>query len=151
MIQYAETEARMEFDITQGSYNRGGVSASAGTHDGGGAVDISVKGLSMPQIRMILRALKDTGFAAWYRPTREGVWNEHIHAIAIGCVDLSPLAKRQVTAFDAKRDGLVSNNKDLSYRPKPAVIFDALKRKPVPRVKTRAAKVKHVINVIKKG
>lgn len=37
------------FTLTQGSYNPGGVSASAGTHDGGGVVDISVSGLSSTQ------------------------------------------------------------------------------------------------------
>jgi hypothetical protein len=38
-----DVESRLGYDLTvlQGSYNAGGVSQSAGTHDGGGAVDLA--------------------------------------------------------------------------------------------------------------
>lgn len=133
MIKYAEKLAGFQFKISQGSYNTGGVSASAGTHDGGGAVDFSLRLVTPAKRGQMLRALKDTGFAAWHRPTRLNLWTAHIHAIAIGCADLAPVAKRQVTAFDAHRDGLAGNAPDPTYRPHPAVRYNSNLKRPVPR------------------
>lgn len=88
--------------ITQGSYSPG-VAASFGTHDGGGAVDISVRDLSTfavltDQLPAIVLALREAGFAAWVRePDELGPGSPiHIHMIAIGDKDLSPAARRQV-------------------------------------------------------
>lgn len=133
MIKYAEKLAGFTFKITQGSYNTGGVSASAGTHDGGGAVDFSLRLVTPAKRGKILRALKDTGFAAWHRPARVGIWNAHIHAIAIGCGDLAPVAERQVKAYDAHRDGLAGNAPDPTYRANPAVRYNSNLKRPVPR------------------
>jgi len=133
MIKYAERLAGFQFKISQGSYNTGGVSASAGTHDGGGVVDFSLRLVTPAKRGKILRALKDTGFAAWYRPARVNIWSAHIHAVAIGCTDLAPIAKRQVEAYDAHRDGLAGNEPDPTYRPHPAVRFNAVTKQPVPR------------------
>jgi len=145
MVKYAEKLAGFKFDVSQGSYNKGGVAASAGTHDGGGVVDFSVKEMDALDIRRMLKALKDTGFAAWHRRIRPGVWSAHVHAVAIGCPDLAPIAKRQVTAFDAGKDGLASNEKDPSYRPNPAVKFDQVSGRPVIRKKTVAAKARNAV------
>lgn len=88
--------------ITQGSYNPGGVGASFGTHDGGGAVDISVRNLpydwtiKWEDIPLIIDALQLAGFAAWYRDERENL-PPHIHAIAIGDAELSLAAQLQLT------------------------------------------------------
>jgi len=59
------------YAITQGSYSSG-VSASFGTHDGGGAVDLSVlrRGtytILWDDINALLHALRAAGFAAWLR------------------------------------------------------------------------------------
>lgn len=97
--------------VTQGSYSTA-VGASAGTHDGGGVLDFSVRGLSMRQINRRVRALRRVGFAAWYRPALPGVWGPHIHAVAIGTKDLAPIAARQVTAYKLGRDGLRGNGLD---------------------------------------
>jgi hypothetical protein len=93
--------------ITQGSYNAGGVSASAGTHDGGGVVDLS----AFEHGRKV-RELRRTGFAAWYRPAIPGLWPAHIHAVLIGNRKLAPVARRQVAAYLAGRDGLAGNGPD---------------------------------------
>ncbi|CAN7275912.1 hypothetical protein [Knoellia sp. LjRoot47] len=63
--------------ITQG---RGGADASAGTHVGGGVIDIRVND-APSQTSARVAALRKVGFAAWFRN-----WsgNEHIHAIAMG-------------------------------------------------------------------
>ena len=89
--------------ITQGSYNPGGVSASFGTHDGGGAVDISVRSyldwsVLTDEIMPMIDALRVAGFAAWLRDTGELYADSpiHIHAIAIGDEDLSAGARDQI-------------------------------------------------------
>lgn len=90
--------------MTQGSYNPG-VGASFGTHDGGGAVDISVRSLTnffeilYDDLDEIILALRQAGFAAWVRAPNE-LYNGsalHIHAIAIGDRDLSEAAQLQLT------------------------------------------------------
>lgn len=141
MILWAEKKAGFKFSIAQGSYNTGGVAASAGTHDGGGAVDFSTRLILTAAKRdKMLKALKDAGFAAWYRTKSQGFTSNHIHAIAIGCRDLAPLAKSQVLAFDKNRDGLKSNDKDDSYRPSPKVKFDMKTNGPISRERATAVK-----------
>ena len=97
--------------ITQGSYNAGGVSASAGTHDGGGVVDLA----AWDHVRKV-RELRRIGFAAWYRPAIPGLWPEHIHAVLIGNRKLAPVARAQVAAYLAGRDGLAGNGPDTGPR-----------------------------------
>lgn len=92
--------------VTQGSYNKGGVAASGGTHDGGGVLDFSVRGLTMTQINRRIRALRTVGFAAWYRSALPGVWGPHIHAVAGGTRDLAPLARAQWLDYKRGRNGL---------------------------------------------
>jgi hypothetical protein len=91
--------------ITQGSYSRG-VAASAGTHDGGGVIDFSVRGLTLSQINRRVKALRQVGFAAWHRLPAEGPWSAHLHAVAVGCPDLAPLAAGQVESLRRGRNGL---------------------------------------------
>ena len=87
--------------ITQGSYNTS-VSASFGTHDGGGAVDLTVRNIPIDwsikwdDIPILIDALRTAGFAAWYRDDREDLV-PHIHAIAIGDAELSSVAAEQLT------------------------------------------------------
>jgi hypothetical protein len=89
--------------ITQGSYSDA-VSASFGTHQGGGAVDLSVlrEGtytVLWDDIHPLLNALRAAGFAAWLREYGELYPDSpiHIHAIAIGDRELSPAAQEQLT------------------------------------------------------
>jgi hypothetical protein len=113
MLIRAEKRLGYELTIMQGSYNRG-VGASAGTHDGGGAVDLA----PYDHARKVL-VLRQVGFAAWYRPALPGVWPDHVHAIAIGDPDLAPVAARQVTAYYNGRDGLAGNGPDNGPRLNP--------------------------------
>lgn len=89
--------------IMQGSYNPGGVSASFGTHDGGGALDISVRQIGSGsvltgEIKPLLHALRLAGFAAWLRDFDELYQGSpiHIHAVAIGDAELSEAAQGQI-------------------------------------------------------
>lgn len=91
------------FIIAQGSYNPGIVAASFGTHDGGGAVDISVRdpetwAVLTSEMDAMIYALRVAGFAAWVRVEGSLYPNSpiHIHAIAVGDRDLSPAAWEQV-------------------------------------------------------
>jgi hypothetical protein len=108
--------------ITQGSYNPGGVDASFGTHDGGGAVDFSVRSpldwsVLTEEIEPMVEALRVAGFAAWLRDTGELYPNSpiHIHAVAIGDAELSPAARAQI---DGERGYL------LGHTGLPAAMYD---------------------------
>lgn len=96
-----------DLTITQGSYNAGKVSASAGTHDLGGVVD-----LAPADAEAKVRALRAVGFAAWFRPAIPGHWPDHIHAVLIGHDRLAPAAARQVEAYLKGRNGLADNGPD---------------------------------------
>lgn len=111
-IVEAERRLGRRLDLLQGSYNAGRVSASAGTHDGGGVVDIA----PTDHVRVV-KVLRRLGFAAWHRPAIKGLWGEHIHAVLIGNARLSPSAARQVTAYRQGRDGLAGNGPDTAWRP----------------------------------
>ena len=89
--------------LTQGGYNAGAVAASFGTHDAGGAVDLSVRSYTdwsvlYDEIEPMIRALRVAGFAAWLRDTDELYPGSviHIHAIAIGDAELSEAARAQI-------------------------------------------------------
>ena len=115
-------EQRLGYDLTviQGCYNPGGVSASAGTHDGGGVVDL----VSWDHRRKV-RVARELGAFAWFRPDLPGVWGEHVH---LGIRDhgrLSPAAKEQQVCYDADpaRNGLANNALDRTWHPDPSVTF----------------------------
>ena len=116
MKKAAGSRIRQHFSCTitvvQGSYNAGGVGASAGTHDGGGALDVSVNRGCGLHHRATVRALREVGFAAWYRPTIPGVWTHHIHAIAVSDPDLASGAQDQVVDYYHGRDGLAGHGPD---------------------------------------
>lgn len=97
----------LQFQIVQGGYNEGAVEASFGTHDGGGAVDISVRSpidfsLMSDEIPWLLEALRTAGFAAWLRDQDELYLGSpiHIHAIAVGDAELSEAARRQIDGLE---------------------------------------------------
>ena len=103
------------FYVYQGSYSDG--SLSAGTHSGGGALDVNVP--AGKDANAVTRQLRNAGFAAWYRTTAQG-FDPHIHAIDIGNKRLSPEARSQVTKYHNGYDGLAGYNADPQpYRPGP--------------------------------
>jgi hypothetical protein len=112
MLVEAEKVLGFAIVLSQGSYNAGGVDASAGTHDGGGAADISVSALSTTQRWETVKALRTVGFAAWLRSPDQGPWPYHIHAIAIGDTDLSVSARDQVADYYTGKNGLASHAAD---------------------------------------
>lgn len=96
-------EIQLREALTQGSYNAGGVAASFGTHDAGGAVDISVRdpatwSVLYGELDPLIRALRVAGFAAWVREEGELYPGSaiHIHAIAVADRELSEAARAQI-------------------------------------------------------
>lgn len=106
-LKRAEKALGYSLTVTQGSYSTT-VSASAGTHDGGGVVDL------MPwDGERKVTVLRSVGFAAWFRPAIPGLWPAHIHAVLIGNRNLAPVAFRQVQAYLTRRNGLKDNGPDV--------------------------------------
>lgn len=107
------------FRITQGGFNRGGVSASAGTHDGD-AIDLSVSGLTQTQVARLITLGRMVGIAAWFRTTKVAKWGTrahgfgayHIHGVPNGWGHPSRGARDQATAYRRGRDGLRQNGPD---------------------------------------
>lgn len=110
MLIEAERLAGVRFRPTQGSYSSS-VDASAGTHSGGGAVDLSDASHGQPARDRVVKALRRVGFAAWHR-TSPPFAGSHYHAIAIGCPDLAAAAARQVSEWKSGGDGLKGNAPD---------------------------------------
>ena len=96
--------------MLQGSFS-GAVSASAGTHNGGGAFDLTANNW---QNRV--KVFRLLGVAYWDRPALRGVWIHHNHGIVDGDGTASRGALQQVTAYHRDRDGLASNRIDTQYQ-----------------------------------
>ena len=112
MLTEAERLLGRTLVLEQGSYNPGGDPTSAGTHDGGGVVDISVTGMTSADRTAVARALRRIGFAAWVRDPSQGDWPWHIHAAAISDTDLSSEAQHQIGDYYLGMNGLANHGPD---------------------------------------
>lgn len=112
MLTEAERKLGRRLVLTQGSYNPGGDPTSAGTHDGGGVVDVSVNGMDGDTRTAVVRALREVGFAAWVRNPSQGRWPWHIHAAAISDTDLSSQAQHQTGDYYLGMNGLSNRAAD---------------------------------------
>lgn len=113
MLDLAERRLGYPLTIVQGSYHKG-VGASAGTHDGGGAVDL----LPYDWERKV-HVLREIGFAAWHRLPSQGPWEEHVHCVALGDQQASAPARQQMVDYHEGRDGLADDRTDAGWRPDP--------------------------------
>ena len=112
MLTEAERQLGRRLVLAQGSYNPGGDPSSAGTHDGGGVVDIDVAGMSAATRTSVARALRQVGFAAWVRDPSQADWPWHIHAAAINDTDLSSQAQHQTGDYYLGMNGLANRGPD---------------------------------------
>lgn len=118
---------------TQGSYS-GSVSASAGTHDGCGAVDLMHYSWSVADYDTVVREARKVGFAAWHRTPQQANWPRHCHLIAVqkggkndrGC--LSSGAHNQVVSYFNGRNGLASNAPDDGPRTHVGVTWESYQK-----------------------
>ncbi len=111
MLLGAEKILGYQLSISQGGYNPGGVDDSAGTHDGGGALDIRVFDWTMDKVWRTVKALRQVGFAAWYRHPPQLKY-KHIHVMAIGDYDVSTNANYQIGDYLVGKDGLKQHRPD---------------------------------------
>ncbi|WP_329086924.1 peptidoglycan-binding protein [Actinomadura citrea] len=112
MLAEAKRLLGRDLALDQGSYNPGGDPTSAGTHDGGGVVDVSVQGMDSATRTTVARALRRVGFAAWVRSPSQGDWPWHIHAAAINDTDLSSQAQHQTGDYYLGLNGLSGRGPD---------------------------------------
>jgi hypothetical protein len=112
------TPADLYVHPTQGSYRGGETAGSAGTHDGGGVVDLRTRDLTAAQDAQLLAAVRRVGFAGWLRVEAQGFEADHLHAVAVqpgGKNDrgvLSRAAHDQVIDYFENRNGLANNRRD---------------------------------------
>jgi len=110
--------------VFQGMYNPGGVGASGGTHDGGGAVDLSPFDWEAK-----VRAARALGAAAWHRErlfdaNGNLIWNEHIHMVIAGDRQMSPEARNQIEDYNNHLDGLAGmRHDDFPFHPDLTPVF----------------------------
>ena len=102
---------------------QGGAKLSAGTHWDGAAVDLRTRGLTRTQILAVVAALRELGWAAWYREGGSWVGNEHIHAAANLGMTLTTGCLYQVRAYKAGYTGLGAQGRGgLDPHPRPDTI-----------------------------
>lgn len=128
MLVKAESLLGRSLALTQGSYNPGGDSSSAGTHDGGGVLDISVAGMSVATRVGVAKQLRVVGFAAWVRTPEQGDWGYHIHAAAISDPDLSAAAQHQTGDYYLGLNGLANRGADDGPVVTPIVTWEEYQR-----------------------
>jgi hypothetical protein len=142
-LQTMEHRLGYPLTVVQGCYSGGAVSASAGTHDGGGVVDL----VSWDSKRKV-KVARELGAFAWFRPDLPGVWGEHIHLGIRSHGSLSSAAKAQQADFDANpaRNGLANNAVDRTWHPEPSVTFKyEVDNDPPPPPQTRVAKARDAL------
>lgn len=150
MAEIAEDDCGITLDPVQGSFVPPS-DYSASTHSGAGAVDFSTYGMTEDEKRKVVRALRDAGFAAWLRRTIPGLWNEHIHCIAIGERGMSTGsygAAPQVDAYKAGGDGLAPDYYSpdpMPYRPDPIREFNFRKWQRRAKMRARVAKIRDAL------
>lgn len=133
--------------IFQGSYNPG-VGASAGTHDGGGAIDFWVPGRSANEVT---REARKVGWACWWRKPSQGPWVDHQHAILRGHDTAAPLAKSQCLSYDQGGTGLASGGADPQpWRPSEPVRFSYAKWRREQNLRSRIARLSRAIRGLRK-
>ena len=105
---------------TQGGWNGGRVSASAGTHDQD-AADVSVRGKSRAWVARYITACRKRGLFASFRTTRIGKWgvrgqgfsSYHVHIVGNLWGYQSSGAAHQAREYRAGRDGLAGRGPDV--------------------------------------
>lgn len=116
----------VEVRCFQGSYS-GGVSASAGTHSGGGAIDLAPT--DPGAYELLVFEMRRVGWAAWHRTPAQG-FDPHIHGIAgpADPGDLAPAASDQWADYLAGRNGLASGAPDDGPRDFVGVTWETYKQ-----------------------
>lgn len=108
--------------IYQGSYTSA-VAVSGSTHEGGGALDFWVPGISADSVT---RKARQVGWACWWRKPEQGPWGDHQHAGLLDHLTASADLKLQMGNYRHGGDGLwplEAGDDPQPYRPDPQPIF----------------------------
>lgn len=99
-----------------GSYQTSTV-ASAGTHAGGGAIDVSLVNVPSTKRKWVADKGRTSGLqVSWHRNYVAGLWTWHAHALDPACSLLSKAAVSQCYEFANGGDGLVGTTPDGNTR-----------------------------------
>jgi hypothetical protein len=111
MLTAAESSLKGEVAVRviKGSYQAESSTKGAHPHMGGGAADLSVRGVDGLLIDKFVLALRRAGFAAWFRNRED---KPHVHAVAIGDREMAPAAQWQVKQYFLGKDGRSRMDKD---------------------------------------
>lgn len=119
-----QVETGLDLWVAQGAYMTrvgGGAAASAGYHDRGGCLDISVRNLDAHERTLVVRAARRGGAATWLRDQTHGGMDPHIHLVLDVDFDKPTEVAWQFDEYLAGRDGLSTRGKDYHWRPTPIV------------------------------
>lgn len=138
-------EAALGYPLTivQGCYNPGGVTASGGTHDGGGVFDLAAYDWQRK-----VKVAADLGGFPYHRTYIQGLWGEHVH---IGIRDhgrLSQAAQAQQRDWDhhPPLDALVDHAVWRGYHPGKQITFQyPVKEAPVAVPETNITKARDAL------
>lgn len=118
---YALIGGTGDIAIYQGSYNRG-VTQSAGTHDGGGAIDSGPVKKTASNWNKWEKAQRICGLGSYDRPDLPGHWSHHNHTIYRGDKEMSGSLRRQDQDFVLGLNALASHRRETG-RWRPGVVF----------------------------
>lgn len=99
-----------------GSYQTS-TTASAGTHAGGGAIDIDLRAVPADKRKWVADKGRTVGLqVAWHRNAISGLWTWHAHALDPACPNLAKAAVGQCYEVFSGGDGLVGTKPDGNTR-----------------------------------
>lgn len=91
--------------------------ASAGTHAGGGAIDIDLRSVPADKRKWVADKGRVAGLqVAWHRDYVKGLWTWHAHALDPACPNLSKAAAAQIVEYGRGGDGLLGSRPDGNTR-----------------------------------
>lgn len=99
-----------------GSYQTS-TAASAGTHAGGGAIDIDLRAVASGSRKWVADKGRTAGLqVSWHRNAISGLWTWHAHALDPDCPQLAKVAAAQCVECFNGGDGLVGTTPDGNTR-----------------------------------
>ena len=91
--------------------------ASAGTHAGGGAIDIDLRAVASTKRKWVADQGRLAGLqVAWHRNYVANLWTWHAHALDPACPNLAKAAVSQIVEYGNGGDGLVGSTPDGNVR-----------------------------------
>jgi hypothetical protein len=126
MLDLANQKLGFDLVVIQGSFMLPDEVAdeSETTHNGGGVIDLNTSHIPADiGTTRAVRALREVGFAAFHRTTAH-FSGDHIHAVAIGDIQMDPTAQAQVDQYFQGLDGTGHDDTGPDVHPIPIFDYD---------------------------